>query len=570
MSKNLKKTVCLVASLVLCAGTMTACGADKTAEFLELIDKGDIGAAYDYYDEEIDGDKKENDICDEIVDEMEDRYEKITELCFDGTIDDKDIEDLIELLDDLGVDEEDIEEPMIEWASAINSKENYETALEYIEDEDFSSAMYYLELVDERDSNYEDAKTKLDEMQVEIAMEDIDYIADYIEDEDYYYAFYYIDYYGEEYAENETIMETLDGYYATAKEAMNAEIDECINNGDYYNVSYYLGYAQDYYEESDYEDIKATVDTAVIEKANSIMEESFAEYDYYTAQDEIYDLTWDFGENEELTALYDNLEASYIEYMLAAAEEKAAAEDYEMALSITEIAISEIGEDNTELNNKYNEYKMCLPIYINDLDYFAKNGDIYSDDSDHINDNTNTEHRHSYVVDGWWHSNEEYWAEYLINGSYTSFNGVCAVSYNQRSATDTKYFEVYGDGVLLYTSPIMTQSSMPVEFSIDVTGVTVLKVLYPATDGVNSIATIYDGLLSTEEAVVEEEPEEEPSDDESTSEDETSGDESTSEGETSGDESASESEDESSDVDADAEESAAESDEAAAEESTEE
>ncbi len=563
MSKNIKKTVCLIASLALCAGTMTACGADKTAEFLELIDKGDIGAAYDYYDDEIDGDKKEGDICDEIIDEMEDRYEKITELCFDGTIDDKDIEDLIELLDDLGVDEEDIEEPMGEWAAAIASKENYETALDLIDDEEFSSAMYYLELVDERDSNYEDAKKKLDEMQVEMAMEDIEYIADYIEDEDYYYAFYYIDYYAQEYSENETIMEALDGYYADAKDAMNTAIQDNLDNGYYYDASYMLSNAQEYYEESDYEEIKATVDTAVMEKANSIMEENFANYDYYTAEDELYDLRWDFEENEDLVALYDDLKNSYIEYMLAAAEEEAAAENYEMALSITEIAISEVGSDNTELNNKYNEYKLCLPVYINDLDYFAKYGNIYSDGSGDICDNTNSEHRHCYALDDYW-GGEEYWAEYLINGNYSSFNGVCAVSYDQRSATDTKYFEVYGDGVLLYTSPIMTMSSMPVEFSIDVTGVTVLKIMYPGTDGDNNIATIYDGMLSPEEAV-EEEPEEEPSDDESTSEDEsTSGDESTSEG---SDESAAESEDESSDADADAEESAAESDEEAAEES---
>ena len=426
MSKNIKKTVCLIASLALCTATMTACGADKIEEFLKLIDKGDIGAAYDYYDDEIDGDKKEGDICDEIIDEMEDRYEKITELCFDGTIDDKDIEDLIELLDDLGVDEEDIEEPMTEWAAAIASKENYETALDLIDDEEFGSAMYYLELVDERDSNYEEAKKKLDEMQVDIAMEDITDISDYIENEEYYYAFYYIDYYGEEYSENETIMETLDGYYANAKEAMNADIQENLDNGYYYDASYLLSNAQEYYKESDYEEIKATVDTAVIEKANSIMEENFANYDYYTAEDELYDLRWDFEENEELVELYDNLQASYIEYMLAAAEEEAAAENYEMALSITEIAISEVGSDNTELNNKYNEYKLCLPVYINDLDYFAKYGNIYSDGSDDIRDNTNAEHRHCYALDDYW-GGEEYWAEYLINGNYSSFNGVCCV-----------------------------------------------------------------------------------------------------------------------------------------------
>lgn len=118
-------------------------------------------------------------------------------------------------------------------------------------------------------------------------------------------------------------------------------------------------------------------------------------------------------------------------------------------------------------------------------------------------DNYGNEYTYGIHVDG--ADSEEYYFSIDLYGEYTTFAGTVgcpekskAISeyvYNQSTAY-TKYFEVYGDGVLLYTSPTMRYDYPPQEFSVDVTGVTRLTIVYPATAGPNEIATIYDGRVS--------------------------------------------------------------------------
>lgn len=136
-----------------------------------------------------------------------------------------------------------------------------------------------------------------------------------------------------------------------------------------------------------------------------------------------------------------------------------------------------------------------LSVYINDLDYLSSEGAVYNDGSD-IKDNTGTQHRHSLYVDSM--TFKACYVEYHLEEKYTDFTFTCGVSYYQRSASDTKYFEIMGDdGNILYTSPVMSAGSLPEEFTINVTGVNVLRIQYPKTYGSNSIATLYDGLLTS-------------------------------------------------------------------------
>ena len=95
--------------------------------------------------------------------------------------------------------------------------------------------------------------------------------------------------------------------------------------------------------------------------------------------------------------------------------------------------------------------------------------------------------------------------EFRLDGKYTKFSGMCA-SPDRQSAVSShvhnsgipyeKYFVVYCDGVYEGCSPVMRSTQDPQYFEFDVTGVQVLKILYPETAGPNEIATIYDGLLS--------------------------------------------------------------------------
>ena len=121
-----------------------------------------------------------------------------------------------------------------------------------------------------------------------------------------------------------------------------------------------------------------------------------------------------------------------------------------------------------------------------------------------VRDNMGNEYTYGIHIDG--NEKEEYFFGYwLESDTYTTFSGTVACPEKSKAISDyvyntstayTKYFEVYGDGVLLYTSPSMRYDFAPQHFSIDITGVTILKIVYPATVGPNEIATIYDGMLS--------------------------------------------------------------------------
>ena len=95
--------------------------------------------------------------------------------------------------------------------------------------------------------------------------------------------------------------------------------------------------------------------------------------------------------------------------------------------------------------------------------------------------------------------------EFRLDGKYTTFSGYCAspdsgsaVSQyvHNPSTAYTKYFEVYCDGRYVGSSAVMRYDRAAAYFSFDVTGVQVLKIVYPSSKGPNEIASIYDGMLS--------------------------------------------------------------------------
>ncbi len=233
---------------------------------------------------------------------------------------------------------------------------------------------------------------------------------------------------------------------------------------------------------------------------SSVMEDKvtayFEELDYASAYSYVQGLanTFDY---ESVRNKYASLADEFAEYALTTAEKDAASNNYEGASSIIEKAIQEIGDDNTSLNEAYNEYRKHLPIYLADMDYMSCEGWVSVDDN--LNDNTNVTYRHSLWV---YNSSDPAWVEYFPNGNYSRFTGVCGCSYDCRSHSESKYFEVYGDGKLLYTSPTMTSSAIPVNFDVDISDVRVVRIWYPATRGYTKIAALYDAMFlpKTDEA----------------------------------------------------------------------
>ena len=117
---------------------------------------------------------------------------------------------------------------------------------------------------------------------------------------------------------------------------------------------------------------------------------------------------------------------------------------------------------------------------------------------DVVKDNMGNIYRYGFHIDG--EHISDYYISYSLQGAYSLFSGTCAfpgiVISDTYARQGSKCFYVYGDGELLYTSPTMRINSEPQTFEIDVSGVDILTIQYPATPGINEAATIFDGRMT--------------------------------------------------------------------------
>jgi uncharacterized repeat protein (TIGR02543 family) len=64
---------------------------------------------------------------------------------------------------------------------------------------------------------------------------------------------------------------------------------------------------------------------------------------------------------------------------------------------------------------------------------------------------------------------------YLVDGKYKTFSGKIALGYEDRATAVRVKYQIYGDNVLLYSSPDVTSGVRPFDISVDITGVEFLK-----------------------------------------------------------------------------------------------
>lgn len=65
---------------------------------------------------------------------------------------------------------------------------------------------------------------------------------------------------------------------------------------------------------------------------------------------------------------------------------------------------------------------------------------------------------------------------YNLDGKYNKVSGTIFVDYYSKDRSNIGYFEAYGDGELIYTSPKMSRNFLPTDISFDVKGVKILEI----------------------------------------------------------------------------------------------
>jgi len=75
-------------------------------------------------------------------------------------------------------------------------------------------------------------------------------------------------------------------------------------------------------------------------------------------------------------------------------------------------------------------------------------------------------------------SNDKSWQEYKINKAYSKITGRVVLNYDERTHSgDEVYIWIYGDGIVLYLSPAIKAGVDPVDFSVDISNVSTIKVV---------------------------------------------------------------------------------------------
>ena len=165
----------------------------------------------------------------------------------------------------------------------------------------------------------------------------------------------------------------------------------------------------------------------------------------------------------------------------AKAEQFFAQGKIEAALQNMEIA-AHLAPDNADYQAKLDEYGSYLPLDLSKEDNMltyellnfrnratetANNGEIF---------------KNVMYISGFGQYGDRI-ANYLLGGKYNKVSGTAFLPQDEKNATSGMFFEIYGDGALLYTSPTLTAGVLPAPFEVDVTGVENLRVQFYAVKG---------------------------------------------------------------------------------------
>ena len=167
--------------------------------------------------------------------------------------------------------------------------------------------------------------------------------------------------------------------------------------------------------------------------------------------------------------------SKYKTQIIAAADETLNTEGYEAAMNLIQEALKVLPGDQ-ELTTKQDEYLLYKPVDLFSLEYFNAHETFRVDGPQDETDNLGESHVNSYVFDTHY-STGKTWVTYKIDGNYSLMKGTFFLDNYYKTTTDEIGFYVYGDDKLLHKGTI-TGGEVPKDFSIDITGVQLLKIEY--------------------------------------------------------------------------------------------
>lgn len=175
-------------------------------------------------------------------------------------------------------------------------------------------------------------------------------------------------------------------------------------------------------------------------------------------------------ENMQAYELLTQYQNEYREIVLTEAESVYAESGYTAAAKVIQTAFAVMPDDEL-LMRQFDVYMDDSPVdLLGEFEPFLNIGcSIWRNDKDNIGDSYL-----AYITDDGYLSDEESMS-FLTSYEYSKLTGTVFLRENKQNTKYLSWIKIYGDDLLLYTSPNISAGSMPVPFSIDVSGVNVLK-----------------------------------------------------------------------------------------------
>lgn len=191
-------------------------------------------------------------------------------------------------------------------------------------------------------------------------------------------------------------------------------------------------------------------------------------------------------DSTEIQQKIDETLVTYADSYAQKAEASFKEHDVNGAIGNMEVAM-ELQPDNADYKTKYDTYQQYLPFYLYDEDNVLAVEDIdanWDHFDTHSISNDNSEMLHVISLG---HNSYEttniYNIQYNLGGKYDTISGTIFIADTYKSTIQTSYFEAYGDGKLLYTSPKMEKGTLPQDISFNVTDIQNLELkFYTRTD----------------------------------------------------------------------------------------
>lgn len=177
---------------------------------------------------------------------------------------------------------------------------------------------------------------------------------------------------------------------------------------------------------------------------------------------------------------------AYAEKYAVKAEEAFKNKDVDGAIGNINAAL-ELQPDNGEYQAKLENYKLYLPfkLYNSTNVLVCKYGRGYYNELSFGKDeiaNNNEEMKNAITTWNLYNSGEGFGeiatVTYNLDGKYDQITGKIYVAMAGRSKSQTGYFEAYGDGKLIYTSPKMSEGILPQDIAFSVTNIRSLEIKF--------------------------------------------------------------------------------------------